>query len=117
MARTTRRGLKGGGMTRALGQMVGLLLSLYVFDEVIDAIVPSIANCPTGYTVASNSTISAIYCNNATASYLGSGLTPTASFGVFFDTAITFVGNLFPVIGILGAFEIIYSALKRAGMV
>ncbi len=75
-----RRG-RGAGMTQALGQMVGLLLSLYVFDEVIDAIWGSV--------------------NTST----------------YFSTAVTFVGNLFPVIGILGAFEIIYGALRRAGMV
>ena len=71
----------GGNMTRALGKMVGLLLSLYVFDEVIDAIMPSV--------------------NNST----------------YFGTAVTFVTNLFPVIGILGAFEIIYDALRRAKLV
>lgn len=75
------RGLKGSSMTQALGQMVGLLLSLYVFDEVIDAI------------------------------------WSTVNASTYFSTAVTFIGNLFPVVGILGAFEIIYGALKRAGMV
>lgn len=71
----------GGNMTRALGRMVGLLLSLYVFDEVISAIMPSV---------------------NSSA---------------YFATTVTFVTNLFPVIGILGAFEIIYDALRRAKLV
>lgn len=75
------KGAKGGTMTRALGQMVGLLLSLYVFDEVIDAI------------------------------------WDTVNASTYFSTAVQFVGNLFPVVGILGAFEIIYRALARAGMV
>lgn len=76
-----RRGGGTNGMTRALGQMVGLLLSLYVFDEVIDAIFP------------------------------------TVNGSAYFQTAVTFVSNLFPVIGILGAFEIIYRALRKANMV
>lgn len=76
-----KKGIRGSSMTQALGQMVGLLLSLYVFDEVIDAIWSTV--------------------NEST----------------YFSTAVTFIGNLFPVIGILGAFEIIYGALKRAGMV
>ena len=76
-----RRGGGTNGMTRALGQMVGLLLSLYVFDEVIDAIFP------------------------------------TVNGSAYFQTAVTFVSNLFPVIGILGAFEIIYRALRKENMV
>lgn len=68
-------------MTRALGRMVGLLLSLYVFDEVISAIWGSVNTSQ------------------------------------YFSTAVTFVGNLFPVIGILGAFEIIYGALRTAKLV
>lgn len=75
------RGLSGSGMTQALGKMVGLLLSLYVFDEVIDAIMP------------------------------------TVNASTYFSTAVTFINNLFPVIGILGAFEIIYGALKQAKLV
>ena len=72
---------KGSLMTKALGRMVGLLLSLYVFDEVIDAI------------------------------------WDTVNASTYFSTAVTFIGNLFPVVGILGAFEIIYSALRAARMV
>ena len=76
-----KQGMTGSSMTRALGRMVGLLLSLYVFDQVIEAI-----------------------WDNVSAS-------------THFTTAVSFVGNLFPVVGILGAFEIIYGALKSAGMV
>lgn len=77
-----KRGHGGGSvMTKALGRMVGLLLSLYVFNAVIAAIEPTI-------NVSSN---------------------------IFF-TSVTFVNTLFPVVGILGAFEIIYSALKKSGM-
>lgn len=75
------KGLNGSMMTQALGRMVGLLLSLYVFDEVIDAI----------WTTVNAST--------------------------YFATAVTFIGNLFPVVGILGAFEIIYTALRQAKLV
>ena len=71
----------GSNMTRALGQMIGLLLSLYVFDQVLQVIIPEV--------------------NSST----------------YFGTAVTFVENLFPVVGILGAFEIIYRALKGANLV
>jgi hypothetical protein len=105
------KGIKGSSMTMALGRMVGLLLSLYVFDEVIDAVVPSLVTCgATHPTVVATSTITTPLCTNGTANIAG-------TFGVHFSTAISFVGNLFPVVGILGAFEIIYGALKRAGMV
>lgn len=70
-----------GAMTQALGQFVGLLLSLYVFDEVIDAIFPTV--------------------NDST----------------WFQTAIDLITPLFGVVGILAAFEIIYRALGRAGLV
>ena len=112
MAGYRTNGLTGANMTKALGKMVGLLLSLYVFDEVIDAIIPSIVQCPATHpTALANSTISLTQCSNGTA------IVDTGTFGVFFDTAITFIGNLFPVVGILGAFEIIYSALKQARLV
>lgn len=69
----------GGKMTRALGRMVGLLLALYVFDQVIDTL----------YTAGINDS-------------------------TYFSTAVTFIDSLFPIIGILGAFEIIYTSLQAA---
>lgn len=110
MAYKGGRGINGSMMVGALGRMVGLLLSLYVFDEVIDAIVPSLVECATGYTVNTTSTIATPLCYNATANVAG-------TFGTFFSTAIAFIGNLFPVVGILGAFEIIYMALRQAKLV
>ena len=101
------KGLKAGNMTQALGRMVGLLLSLYVFDQVISAVVPSMVVCPySNYTALTNATFSYPQCYNN--SLVTSHATGTIS--THFTTALTFVGNLFPVIGILGAFEIIYSA-------
>lgn len=112
------RGLRGKGMTMALGQMVGLLLSLYVFNEVIDAVIPSLVDCATGWTASTNSTISVpLCCNNSAVNCNGVANSTAGTLTAHFSTAVTFVGNLFPVVGILGAFEIIYSALKRAGMV
>lgn len=83
MARYSRSQSVGNGsnMTKALGRMVGLLLSLYVFDKVLAAIVPVINT------------------------------------SVYFASAVTFTTSLFPVVGILGAFEIIYGALKGANLV
>lgn len=70
-------------MTRSIGKMVGLLLTLYVFNEIIITI----------YTAAN--------LNNSS---------------MPFYTAATFVYGLLPVVGILAAFEIIYSALKASGL-
>lgn len=68
-------------MIRSLGRMVGLLLNLYVFDQVITNI---------------NATVAA---------------------STYFGDAVTFIYSLFSVMGILGAFEIIYSALRSTGMI
>ena len=118
MAKRSRRyngAMSGNMMTKALGKMVGLLLSLYVFDEVISAIAPSLWNCATGYTLnESTVSLSSATCYNA--SNL-SQATVSGSQSAYFGTAMTFVGNLFPVIGILGAFEIIYTALRQAKLV
>lgn len=67
-------------MLRALGEIVGLVLSLYVFDEVIDAIWG--------------------FVNTST----------------YFSTAVTFIQNLFPVLGILAAFEITIRALRSGNI-
>lgn len=64
----------------ALGQMVGLILGLYVFDEILDVVLPLV--------------------NTST----------------YFGTAVVFMQNLLPVVGIIGAFGIIYNTLKKMGM-
>lgn len=71
---------KGSNMSRALGKMVGLLLTLYVFDRVINAI------------------------------------WATVNTSVWFATAVSFINTMLPVMGILGAFEIVMEALKGAGL-
>lgn len=71
----------GSTMTKALGRMVGLLLVLYVFDKLIDAI--------WGVVNASQ----------------------------WFGDAVTLIETLLPVIGILGAFEVVWGALKASGLV
>lgn len=81
MAKYSKGIVKGNTMTKALGRVVGLVLSLYVFDKVL------------------------------------SSIWGTVNTSVYFATAITFVENLLPVMGILGAFEIIYSALRSSGLV
>ena len=65
---------------QALGQTVGLLLGLYVFDEVLKAIMTTLTN------------------------------------STYFGSAVTFITDLLPVIGILGGFEIIYNTLQRMGV-
>lgn len=73
-------------MTQALGRMVGLLLTLYVFDQIIDVL-------------------------------NGSGGGTNISDSTWFSDAVSFIQSLFPVIGILGSFEIIYNALKSSKMI
>lgn len=70
-------------MTQSLGRMVGLLLVLYVFNEIVDVL------------------------------WVESILTNQSK--TFWDS-ISFIHTLFPVVGILAAFEIIYSALKTSGL-
>ena len=76
-----RKNMSGTAMTKALGQMVGLLLVLYVFDRLINAI----------WSVVNSSQ--------------------------WFGDAVTLIETLLPVIGILGAFEVIWGALKATGLV
>lgn len=81
MAYRNRNRVGGTAMTKALGQMVGLLLVLYVFDRLIDAI----------WTVVNAS--------------------------VWFSDAVALIQTLLPVLGILGAFEVVWNALKATGLV
>lgn len=93
--------MKGGNnMIKTLGQMVGLLLGLYVFDQIITVVLPLAANC-TGGTTNYNAS-QATLCNSGTAS--------------MFTTALVFTKNLFPVVGIMGTFEIIYRGLRKSGL-
>ena len=73
--------MSGTAMTKALGQMVGLLLVLYVFDRLINAI----------WGVVNDSE--------------------------WFGDAVILIQTLLPVLGILGAFEVIWNALKSTGLV
>lgn len=81
MAYKRRSNMGGSSMTKALGQMVGLLLVLYVFDRLIDAI------------------------------------WGVVNVSQWFGDAVTLIETLLPVIGILGAFEVIWGALKASGLV
>ncbi len=118
MARYNRQ-LSGAGITKALGQMVGLLLSLYVFNEIVVAVSPSFWDCTNATHVLINNSLSAGSCCHSALAGSCEGTNASVAITAIshFSTAVEFVGNLFPVIGILGAFEIIYSALQRAGMV
>ena len=92
--------VKGGNkMIKSLGNMVGLLLGLYVFDQIINVVLP-LAACSAGSSDYNAS--QATLCNSATTSQ--------------FTTALVFIKNLFPVVGIMGAFEIIYRGLRSSGM-
>lgn len=95
----------GNGAIKTLGQMVGLLISLYVFDQIIAVVLPISANCVGGGS-AYNASDTTDLCTNG----------PVTGGGNFVSSLI-FIKNLFGVVGIVGAFEIIYKGLKSAGLV
>lgn len=81
-------GGRGNRLTGTIGKMAGLLLSFYVFNEVVTTIYVWQQNG--GIDLANNSS-------------------------VFYTTAI-FVDTLLPITGILASFEIIYQALRQSGL-
>lgn len=98
--------LKGGNtIVKSLGKLVGLLLSLYVFDQIIAVVLPLTFNCVGGSTYY-NASDTVDYCVNG----VNTG-------GGNFTSSLVFIKNLFPVMGIIGTFEIVYGALKQSGMV
>lgn len=97
--------MKGGnGAIKSLGAMVGLLIALYVFDQIISIVMPIAANCALG---------SSDYNTSQTDLCTGE----VAAGGGNFTTSLTFIKNLFGVIGIIGTFEIIYKGLRRSGLI
>lgn len=92
---------------KGLGQVTGLLLGLYVFDLVLDVIVPLLYNCQSGYTANLTTQV----CQNV------SGGAINHSIDSFFANAVTFAQDLLPVVGILGIFYVIYGILAKMGMV
>ena len=108
-----RKNMNGTAMTKALGQMVGLLLVLYVFDRLVEAVIPLLYSCATGFTINSSTISSTATCYNAS----NVSQTVTASGNAYFGDAVTLIQTLLPVVGILGAFEIIWATLKATGLV
>lgn len=116
MAYKTKGMGKGTSMTKALGRMVGLLLVLYVFDRILSAVAPLLYSCPTGFLV-NESTVGAgltTVCYNTSGPTVG---TVSASGSTWFADAVTLIQTLLPVLGILGAFEVIWGTLKASGLV
>lgn len=108
-------------MTKSLGQFVGLLLSLYVFDEIVAAVIPNLCTTPAtpaGWDAVTYSalnstttTTACIWTNGSEAQHT------TAAMGGWFGSAVNLITPLFGVVGILAAFEIIYGALRAAKLV
>lgn len=95
----------GNNIMKTLGQMVGLLIGLYVFDQIIAVVMPLAANCSGG---------SANYNASDTTDLCTSG---PATGGGNFVTSLLFIKSLWGVVGIIGTFEIVYRGLKRSGLV
>lgn len=91
----------------ALGQMVGLILALYVFDQIIDAIISDVAGC----------TAIGMFFNSSNNLCQETGnVSNTSAVSGYFASVITFVDDLLPVIGIIAAFGIMYNAIKKMGL-
>lgn len=108
MARYKSKSVGQGNVVMVgLGQIVGLVLGLYVFDQIIDATIPNLYTCPSwsAFNPAANN------CLN-----ISGGVQTTAYTATYFSTAATFVTSLLPVLGILGTFYIVWRTLKKAGM-
>lgn len=100
----------GNNIMKTLGQMIGLLISIYVFDQIIAVVLPLSYNCGTGYTA--NTTAQRCMLNTNT-----TNSSAWISIPSNFASSLTFLQSLFGVVGIIGTFEIIYRGLKRSGLV
>lgn len=107
--------------------MVGLLLGLYVFNSVFTPVAAGM--CTSGSTLKGTSSLlewngtastghQCVWTNstNGGTVYIDDYNRSDSNYGTQFDLAVNFETTLLPVIGILGAFEIIYWALKKSGM-
>lgn len=95
-------------VSKALGQIVGLLLMLYVFDQILSAILPMVYNCPAGYVADTATQVCDLIANHSQ---------PTVAIQSYFAGAIPVAQALLSPIGILGAFFVIWNALKRMELV
>lgn len=113
-----KKGRLGGKMTKSLGKMVGLLLALYVFDQIVATVMPLLCKstecdltgtCTRVSYNAANASTAVCTWRNGTG--VGENITDVGLGGTF-GTPLVFVENLFPIVGLLGAFEIILTGLK-----
>lgn len=115
--RYSGRSAKSNAMSSGLSQLLSLALVLYVFDRILAAVMPNLYNC-----------INASYALNE--SSLAAGLTPTCwnvsgvpvvpvsveATNNYFSAAISFLRNLLPIFGILGAYWVIKRTLMKMKM-
>lgn len=87
----------------ALGALVGLLIAMMVFDQIIMEILPLTYQCGEGFTA----NITGHNC------YLNTNATYIKSIPSNFATGLQFIQNIFGIIGILGIFEIMYKTLRK----
>lgn len=93
-----------------LSALTGLVLSLWVFDQIFDAVAPSLWSCANAsYSVLSNATLSQAQCvwNNGTANFYASGVSG------YFGTSLSFVQDILPVVGIIAGYIMIRVAIRR----
>ncbi len=94
-----------------LGGLVGLILGLWVFGMVFEAIAPNLWDCLATATPVLNestATIATATCYNAT----NTSVTATATTG-FFGSTLTFLNAILPIIGIIGGYIMIKVAIKK----
>lgn len=95
----------------ALGGLVAMVLALWIFDQVLDAVAPLWWTCSGGYT--RNDSTGAL--GTASTCYEASNVsnTTTATSESIFSTTGTFIQAILPVIGIVGAYIIIKYSIKK----
>jgi hypothetical protein len=91
-----------------LSGLTALVLSLWVFDQILESVFPLLYTCAGNGTYSNITTccvVGAVECAGA----INSSLTEAGYFG----TTLTFVNDLLPVIGIIAGYIMIRVAIKK----
>lgn len=103
---------KGNNNTRliasTLGGLVGLVLGLYVFNQILDSVIPLLYTCLGNGTYFNTTSccVSALGTDCVEANYSATQLN-------YFGTTANFVQDLLPIVGIIGGYLMIRMAINR----
>lgn len=110
-------GRKDPAVTKTIGKLVGLLLTFYVFGEILDVVQTLLWTCPAYAPSINLSTVddATAYCFNTTHSTQNATMEATGS--SWFAGAVSFIAALTPIVAILGAMDVIWTGLKASNMI